>query len=48
MCRSFKEVYKLYKEKESLNITMRDAAYMLAIGRLADAMRVRGWLGSAR
>jgi glutamate dehydrogenase len=45
---SFKEVYNLFKEQcecQTETISMRDGAYMLAVNRLADAMRVRGWLG---
>lgn len=45
---SFKEVYNLYTDQckcQTEPVSMRDGAYMLAVTRLADAMRVRGWLG---
>ncbi|AZR72807.1 glutamate dehydrogenase [Anoxybacter fermentans] len=41
MIKAFENVYKVYTEYE--NINMRTAAYMVAIKRLAEAMRVRGW-----
>lgn len=41
MIQSFETVYDMHvKEK----VTMREAAFMVAVKRVADAMRVRGWL----
>ena len=40
MSRAFAAVYALAKEK---NASLRDAAYMIAIQRVADAVRLRGW-----
>jgi glutamate dehydrogenase len=45
---SFRQVYDLFTDQcqcQTEPISMRDGAYMLAVTRLADAMRVRGWLG---
>ncbi len=42
MARSFNTVYNMAVSKK---VTMRQAAYMVAIKRVAEAMRVRGWLG---
>lgn len=42
MRQAFAEVYDLHRAR---GVTMRDAAYMVAVRRLADAMRARGWLG---
>ena len=39
MTRSFGEVYDLYKKE---NTSMRMAAYMLAVGRVAEATEIRG------
>ncbi|OWZ83104.1 Glu/Leu/Phe/Val family dehydrogenase [Natranaerobius trueperi] len=33
-----------YKTRESYDVHMRTAAYLLAVQRLADAMKTRGWL----
>jgi len=40
MSRAFAAVYALAKEK---GVCLRDAAYMIAIQRVADAVRLRGW-----
>jgi glutamate dehydrogenase len=40
MTNAFRAVYKLAQEKQ---IYMRDAAYIIAINRVADAVRLRGW-----
>jgi glutamate dehydrogenase (NAD(P)+) len=40
MTKAFRAVYELSMEK---NIYMRDAAYIIAINRVADAVRLRGW-----
>jgi len=40
MSRAFSAVYKLAKEKK---LYMRDAAYMIAIERVAAAVKARGW-----
>ncbi len=41
MIHAFKNVYKMYQGK---GISMREAAYMLAVARVAKAMRLRGWI----
>jgi glutamate dehydrogenase len=30
--------------KEDKNVKMCDAAYMVGVGRIADAMKARGWI----
>jgi len=40
MTSATKAVYELSKEK---NISMRDAAYMIAVQRVVDAVKLRGW-----
>jgi len=40
MTKAFRAVYELAKER---NVYMRDAAYIIAINRVADAVRLRGW-----
>ncbi|NPV71600.1 MAG: Glu/Leu/Phe/Val dehydrogenase [Firmicutes bacterium] len=42
MVESFEAIHALHKKK---GVSMRDAAYMNAVNRVAQAMRVRGWLG---
>ncbi|MCL1903432.1 MAG: Glu/Leu/Phe/Val dehydrogenase [Oscillospiraceae bacterium] len=41
MANAFSAVYKLAKER---NVYMRDAAYMIAIERVNNAVKMRGWL----
>lgn len=41
MTSAFQAVYKLSKEK---NLYMRDAAYVIAINRVAEAVKLRGWV----
>ncbi|MDK2901504.1 MAG: glutamate dehydrogenase [Thermosediminibacterales bacterium] len=41
MVRAFKEVYQMHKEHK---VNMRDAAYMVSIQRVAEAMKLRGWI----
>ncbi len=41
MTSAFHSVYDLARQK---NLYMRDAAYMIAISRVADACRMRGWV----
>lgn len=41
MVKAFDDIYAL---KEKHNVSMRVAAFMMAIKRVADAMRVRGWV----
>ncbi|MCL2080291.1 MAG: Glu/Leu/Phe/Val dehydrogenase [Oscillospiraceae bacterium] len=41
MTRAFRAVYDLSKEKD---VYMRDAAYMIAIDRVAKAVKLRGWV----
>jgi len=42
MIKAFDAVYDMHKQK---GVKMRIAAFMVAVKRVADAMRVRGWLG---
>ncbi len=42
MGQAFDAVYKMQKDR---NVMMRTAAFMVAVTRVVDAMRVRGWLG---
>jgi glutamate dehydrogenase (NAD(P)+) len=41
MVKAFKAVYELAKSK---NVYMRDAAYMISIERVANAVKMRGWV----
>jgi len=41
MVRAFNEVYKMHKD---LNVNMREAAYLVSVKRIADAMKLRGWV----
>ncbi len=41
MTKAFHEVYKMHKEK---NVDMRTAAYMVAVVRVVEAMKLRGWI----
>ena len=41
MTRSFEAVYQMHQKHQ---VQMRDAAFMVAVDRVAKAMRVRGWL----
>ena len=41
MVKAFRAVYELSLEKD---VTMRDAAYIIAINKVADAVRKRGWV----
>jgi len=41
MARAFDAVYQMHRTK---NVTMRRAAFMVAVNRVAEAMKVRGWL----
>ena len=40
MTNAFKAVYEMSVEKKT---SLREAAYLVAIKRVADAMKVRGW-----
>ena len=42
MINAFNEVYEMSKQQ---NVGMREAAYLVAVKRVADAMEIRGWLG---
>ncbi|MEW6244160.1 MAG: Glu/Leu/Phe/Val dehydrogenase [Bacillota bacterium] len=42
MVKAFENVYKMHTSKR---VKPRDAAYLVAVDRVAQAMRVRGWLG---
>ncbi|HSW09839.1 MAG TPA: Glu/Leu/Phe/Val dehydrogenase [Bacillota bacterium] len=44
MVRAFHNVYGMCRDRK---LPMRSAAFMVAVKRVADAMRVRGWLGPA-
>jgi len=41
MTSAFRAVYEIHKSK---NLTMRDAAYVIAINRVAEAVKNRGWV----
>ncbi|TLS38344.1 Glu/Leu/Phe/Val dehydrogenase [Pseudalkalibacillus caeni] len=41
MTNAFDDVYRMKQEKK---VHMRDAAYLVGVGRLANAMRARGWI----
>ncbi len=41
MTKAFRAVYDLAKER---NLYMRDAAYIIAINRVASAVKLRGWV----
>jgi len=41
MTKAFRAVYELAQEK---NVYMRDAAYIIAINRIAEAVKLRGWV----
>jgi glutamate dehydrogenase (NAD(P)+) len=41
MTKAFRAVYELAQEK---NVYMRDAAYIIAVNRVADAVKLRGWV----
>jgi len=41
MTKAFRAVYDIAKEK---NVYMRDAAYIIAINRVAEAVKLRGWV----
>lgn len=43
MVDAFNNVYGIYKKRR--DVDMRGAAYMLSVERIAEAMRLRGWLG---
>lgn len=41
MIKAFNDIYNLMEEKQ---VTMRVAAFMMSIKRVADAMRIKGWV----
>lgn len=41
MTKAFNDVYKMYKEK---GVDMRTAAYMVAVKRVVESMKLRGWI----
>ncbi len=41
MTKAFKDVYEMSKKE---NVPMRAAAYMVAVKRVADAVKLRGWV----
>ena len=40
MVSAFNDIWKL---KEEYNVTIREAAYMISVKKVADAMKLRGW-----
>ncbi len=40
MVKAFKDIWKL---KEEYDVTVRKAAYMLSVKKVADVMKLRGW-----
>jgi glutamate dehydrogenase (NAD(P)+) len=42
MSNAFRAVYELAKERGG--IYMRDAAYIIAVKRVAEAVKLRGWV----
>ncbi len=44
MVQAFQRVYDLFQARK--DVSMRVTAYMLAVDRVAEAMKVRGWIGS--
>lgn len=42
MIQAFNDIYDMHQQQD---VKMRDAAYLVAVKRVADAMGVRGWLG---
>ncbi|MCH9032494.1 MAG: glutamate dehydrogenase, partial [candidate division Zixibacteria bacterium] len=43
MTKAFNEVYEMYESRRSDGVTMRIAAYLVAVARVAEAMKLRGW-----
>ncbi|HHX27759.1 MAG: Glu/Leu/Phe/Val family dehydrogenase [Bacillota bacterium] len=41
MVESFSSVYRMHRD---MNVSMREAAFLVGVKRVADAMRLRGWL----
>lgn len=41
MVKAFEEVYAMHREK---GVSLREAAFLVAVKKVADAMRLRGWL----
>ncbi|MBE3520274.1 MAG: Glu/Leu/Phe/Val dehydrogenase [Firmicutes bacterium] len=41
MVKAFEEVYSMHKEK---GVSLREAAFLVAVKKVVDAMRLRGWL----
>ena len=41
MTKAFHDVYKMHKDR---NIHMKLAAYLVAVKRIADVMKLRGWV----
>ncbi|KKI89471.1 glutamate dehydrogenase [Bacillus sp. SA1-12] len=41
MTNAFESVYRMKEEK---NVSMRESAYLVGVGRLAEAMKARGWI----
>ena len=41
MTKAFRDVYRLSVDK---NLYMRDAAYIIAVNRVANAVKLRGWI----
>lgn len=43
MTAAFADVYRMYQDRQSDKIDMRTAAYLVAVARVAEAMKRRGW-----
>ena len=41
MVKAFNEVYQMHQDQK---VNMREAAYLVSIKRIADSMKMRGWL----
>jgi glutamate dehydrogenase (NAD(P)+) len=41
MTRAFEAVYAMHKSQK---VDMREAAYLVAVGRVAEACKLRGWV----
>ncbi|HSH00029.1 MAG TPA: glutamate dehydrogenase, partial [candidate division Zixibacteria bacterium] len=44
MTKAFADVYQTYQERAGDKINMRTAAYLVAVARVAEAMKLRGWV----
>jgi len=44
MTSAFTAVYQMLEERKADNVDMRTAAYLVAVNRVAEAMKMRGWV----